>query len=89
LSKYPPLPESPTNRPKIKTNNQNLEMDINLQKERLMPLGRRLLKVRNRTAINIILGRERQTPKLNTEGYLKGAFTLNNNVGYKPERVKL
>lgn len=85
--KYPPLPETPTNRPPILTNNESL---IPPKKESNQYIKRRnrlidiFAKARQRTLKNIILGRKRPEPKLNSVGFPKSFFTVNNNIGFKP-----
>jgi hypothetical protein len=85
--KYPPLPESPTNRPPVLTNNESLlppKKNSNQYKKRHNRLINIFTKARERTLKNIILRRKRPEPKLNSSGYLKSAFTINNDkIGFK------
>jgi hypothetical protein len=84
---YPPLPESPTNRPPILTNNESLippKRESNQYIKRRNRLLNIFTKARQRTLKNIILGRKRPEPKLNSNGVPKSFFTVNNKVGFKP-----
>jgi hypothetical protein len=83
--KYPPLPESPTNRPPILTNNESLippQRESNEYKKRQARLVNTFSKARERTLLNKILGRKRPEPKLNSYGFPKSFFTVNNKVGF-------
>jgi hypothetical protein len=84
--KYPPLPESPTNRKEILTNSESL-MPPKKESEEYKKRHNRLMKIfnkaRERTLMNKILGRKLPEPKLNSNGYPKSFFSVNNNVGFK------
>ncbi len=87
LIKYPPLPESPTNRVNILTNNESLmppKRNSNQYKKRHARLMNIFTKAHKRTLKNIIFGRKRPEPKINEAGYAKSYFTVNNEVGFKP-----
>lgn len=83
VSPYPPLPESPTNRPELFTTNKNLERNINLQRKRLAPLGKRILNVRNKSWTSVILGKEKPKPNINEYGRPMSFFPVTNK-GFKP-----
>ena len=89
---YPLLPASPpstprNNKPALSTNNESLIPPKPDSKEYLNRRAR-LLKMREdiskQSWTNMIMGREKPTlkPKLNSYGYPKSAFTVNNNVGF-------
>lgn len=87
VSPYPPLPETPTNRPQIKINTNNLEPVKGEEKaKRYLPLAKRVINARKRSTMNIILKREKPKPKLNSYGEPKSFFTINNNVGFRPTK---
>jgi hypothetical protein len=88
LSSYPVLPETPTNRPMINTKNEDLKVNINVQRKRFAPLARRIVDGRRVTWRNWIVGRKRQEPKVNENGYPKSFFTINKNIGFKPNSTK-
>lgn len=84
---YPPLPESPTNRKSLLTNNESL-IPPKKNSEEYIKRRNRLMKTfseaRHRTLMNRLLGRKLPEPKLNSKGYPKSFFTVNNKVGFKP-----
>ena len=85
---YPPLPESPTNRVGILTNNESLippKKESNEYKKRHNRLMKVFTEARKQSLVNRIFGRKRPEPKLNSQGYPKSFFSVNNNkVGFKP-----
>lgn len=85
-SQYPELPESPTNRPIIGTQNENLAaITGNNRKKRLLPLAKRIVNARNPSFINRLFGRKKPVPPINTYGNIKSAFSINKKpVGFKP-----
>ena len=89
-SKFPPLPPSPPsspriNKPSILINNESLIPPKPESKEYLNRRAR-LLKMREgiykQSWTNMIMGREHPKPKLNSYGYPKSVFTVNNKVGF-------
>jgi hypothetical protein len=87
VKKYPPLPETPTNRKELLTNNKNLvppERESNEYKKRHARLMKIFSEARQRTLMNRFFGRKQAEPKLNSEGNPKSFFTVNNKVGFKP-----
>jgi hypothetical protein len=85
--KYPPLPESPINRPPILTNNEHLippKKETNEYKKRQARLLNIFTKARKQTLMNKILGRKLPEAKLNSSGYPKSFFSVNTNTGFKP-----
>lgn len=85
--KYPPLPETPTNRVGVLTNNESLvppKRESNEYKKRHNRLMKTFSEARQRTLMNRFFGIKRPEPKLNSEGNPKSFFTVNNKVGFKP-----
>lgn len=83
----PPLPETPTNRKSLLTNNKNLippDSESNEYKKRRNRLVKIFSEARQRSLMNKLLGRKLPEPKLNSEGNPKSFFTVNNKVGFKP-----
>jgi hypothetical protein len=77
---YPPLPESPTNRPSLLVNNESLKSPKKYSNEylkRVLPLAKRVRNARHISLINRILGREPKKPKSP-----KSYFKINNS-GFK------
>jgi hypothetical protein len=80
-SMYPPLPESPTNRPKIEVSNEKLEkVSGNERIKRLLPLAKRLKNVRQQTWKSQLLIKEKLN---NSSNESKSAFNINKNNGFK------
>lgn len=85
VKKYPLLPESPTNRIGILTNNESLvppKKESKEYKKRYNRLIKIFSKARERTLMNKILGRKHPKPNLDSEGYPKSFFNVNNKVGF-------
>jgi hypothetical protein len=85
ISKYPKLPETPTNRPLIITNNNKLvppEKNSEEYKKRMNKLVKKFSNARQRTLLNRLLGREMPEPSLNENGFPKSFFTVS-NTGFK------
>ena len=87
---YPLLPASPPsspyrNKPLVSTNNESLLPPKPDSKEYLNRRAH-LLKMREgiskQSWTNIIMGREKPKPNLNSYGYPKSFFTVNNKVGF-------
>ncbi len=89
LSNLPPLPETPTNKPKLFTNKEGL---MNPPKEseeyqkRAKRLGKSLQNAREQPLINIFLGKKRQEVPRNNYGPLQSYFLLKKNKGFKPSK---
>lgn len=88
VTPYPPLPESPTNRPLVLTSNENLKLNSLNRTKKLIPLANRLVKARYGTAVNRLKGWKKIEPKRNEYGEPKSFFSINNKVGFKPNRLK-
>ncbi len=83
---YPPLPESPTNRPSLLVNNESLKSPKKYSNEylkRVLPLAKRVRNARHISLMNRIFGREPKKPKQNESKNLKSYFKVN-NAGFKP-----
>ena len=84
---YPPLPETPTNRPALLTNNESLMAPKEGSEERhrrMDDLVKRYRAVRQKSLINKLFGKKTPNPKMDNFGYPKSFFTVNNKVGFKP-----
>jgi hypothetical protein len=85
VKKYPPLPESPINRVSVFTNNESLippKKESEESKKRHNRLMKIFSKARERTLMNRLLGRKQPEPKLDSNGFPKSFFTVNNKVGF-------
>ena len=88
---FPPLPPSPpstprNNTPAVLINNESLIPPKPYSNEYLKRRGR-LLKMREgiskQSWTNMIMGREKPKPNLNSYGYPKSFFNINKNQGFK------
>lgn len=87
-SKFPPLPETPTNRPGIEVNNELIippKKSSEEYKRRAKLLVNRFRNARQRTLKNIVLGKERHTVPVNMYGYPIQSYFKPNN-GFKPSQ---
>lgn len=83
-TQYPVLPESPTNRPRILVDNNNLKIKINTaRRKRYEPLLKRIKNTRSKSIMNMLFGRKKEEPGLNKYGYTKSYFNINKNKGFK------
>lgn len=88
MQSYPPLPESPTPRPPVFVNNESLipvKKGSNEYQKRADRLINQIRAARYQTLKNRILGKPKQTPQLNSHGYPKSFFTVNNR-GFRPTK---
>jgi hypothetical protein len=83
--RYPPLPETPTNKPPIKTNIEGL-MNPPKESEEYQKRAKRLRntfnKARQQSLMNKLLGKERQEVPRNKYGPIRSYFSPNNK-GFK------
>ena len=82
---YPKLPESPTNKPEIMTNNESLlppKPGSEERERRFQDLLQRYQQLRP-SLWNKIFGVKKPEVKLNKYGEPKSAFTVRNNLGFK------
>jgi hypothetical protein len=87
--RYPPLPETPTNRPELYTNNEGLMNPLKQSEEyrkRANRLGKSLYNARKQTLLNKLLGKKRQEVPRNEYGPLISYFLPNTNNGFKPPK---
>ncbi len=89
LSKLPPLPETPTDRPEIYTNKEGL-MHPPKESEEYQKRAKRLRNTfnnaRKQTLINRLLGKKPQEVKRNEYGPVESYFSLKKNKGFKPPK---
>ncbi len=89
LSKLPPLPPSPTNKPKIYTNKEGLMHPPKKSEEyqkRAKRLGKSLQNAREQPLINRLLGKKRQEVPRNKYGPVESYFPPNSNKGFTPSK---